>query len=407
MLYDVILIGSGPANLFAAMELVNSGDFKVLVLEKARRLNDSRNVSNGWLGGCARAGTDLFLEPGFGGKIEDKSVINTFVERLSEYCDVRQKVSKSKILKKTVKRMEDDGISLQEPDSIRLSEDKIIKLGDFFYSQLREKATVLHKTDIYAIEKDDSHFIVRSNQGCFEAKNIVLGAGRGGAKWLEGIKAFDLTYSQSAFDFGVRLEFPSLHLAEILDKTNAFRVKFGDYKTSAVVVHGSVETEEINHIKVANGRQSSLGRSYLCNMSFLKTYKSKDAYSEVYRLAEIVNILYDGQIFRESIQRVLSESCAVSPLEEFKSIREGLQELVRIFPKLSTKCIVYGPEVRLNAAEFNLSASFESDVKGLYIVGDMSGKTNSFVQAACSGLLAAENLKKTRKENEENSATNA
>lgn len=394
MIYDIALIGSGPANLFAAMEIVRHSDLKVLVLERARRLNDSRNVSNGWLGGCARASVNMFLTPGFGGEIEDQDIINLFVQRLVSYSDVKLKLSKPKILKKTVKRLSADGIILQEPESLPVSEDRMIKLGDFIYSELKEKATVIHKVDISAIHHDGERFEIETNQGTFKAKNTVLGMGRGGAKWLRDLEGSirKPETTSDGFEFGVRLEFHANSIDECLDKTDIFKLKFGDYKTSIPVVQGTVETEEVNNIKVSNGRQSSLGRNNLCNMSFTHKFLSDTAHDDIYRLSEIVNILCDGQLLREPISKILNGSSSVSPLKEFQVLRMGLQKLVRIFPNLATKCSVYGPEARLNAVKFNLSSSFETEIPNLYVVGDMSGITNSFVQAACSGLLAAQDL---------------
>lgn len=50
MIYDVAIIGSGPSGIFAALELVQNSGLSVLLIEKVKRIHDTRNVSNGWFG---------------------------------------------------------------------------------------------------------------------------------------------------------------------------------------------------------------------------------------------------------------------------------------------------------------------------------------------------------------------
>lgn len=394
IVYDCLLIGSGPATLFCAMELVRRDPSqKVLLLERARRLNDSRNVSNGWMGGCARATINLFLTPGFGGEVTDQATIDGFRDRFIAYSDIKPKIVKNRINKKTIRRMIENDVELVEPEMMPVSEDRMIKFADAIYTELKDRATVIHKTDIEYINQDKSGFIIGSNQGIFQARRLLLGTGRGGARWLSQTPHnLNLSSEQGTFDFGVRLEFPASSMAECLDRTSGFQLRFGDFKTSVATTHGAVETEETNHVKISNGRQSSLGRNSLCNFSLLQRFVSPNAHQDIYRLAEIVNILFDGQLMREPISRLLNGTSQVSPLKEFKSLRQGLVKLTELFPALADKCAVYGPEARLNSVRYNLSRNFETETSNLYIIGDMSGRTNSFVQAACSGLLAAEDI---------------
>ena len=114
---------------------------------------------------------------------------------------------------------------------------------------------------------------------------------------------------------------------------------------------------------------------------------------ELYRLVEIVNVLCDGQLLREPVSKLLTGKSIVSPIKEFEHIREGVAKLVSVFPKMGKRCTLYAPEARLNVKRYNLSPGWEStDTAGLYIVGDQSGRTKSFVQAACSGIQAAHDI---------------
>jgi flavin-dependent dehydrogenase len=45
-LYDVVIVGAGPAGIFTALELVKSGrDLKVLIIDKGRAIEDRSCVA--------------------------------------------------------------------------------------------------------------------------------------------------------------------------------------------------------------------------------------------------------------------------------------------------------------------------------------------------------------------------
>lgn len=394
LVYDLVLIGSGPATLFCAAEILKyNPNIKLLVLEKARRLNDSRNVAQGWLGGSARSNVNLFIDPGFGGYITEQQYISLFIERLVEYSGLKIKTSKPKLSKKIISRINELDINVEEPTTVPISEDRMIKLGDFLYSYLKANATVLHKINISAINVSEEGFNIDTNDGVFKAKKCILGVGRGGAKWFNSIdKNFSLSTSQDKYELGVRLEFPPQAMEEVLSKTHYFRFKFNEFKTTVPTFLGSVETEEIEDVKVSNGRVINSTKGLMANIGLMKTFYSENAQKDLYRLIEIANVLCDGQLLREPLSKFISGDSILAPVPEFDSLRTGMEKLVEAFPKLLKRCLVYAPEARLNTICFSLSPSMETEIDGLYIVGDMSGYTKSFVQAACTGLIAAKDI---------------
>jgi uncharacterized FAD-dependent dehydrogenase len=394
-IYDVIFVGSGVANLFAAMEL--SKKCKVLVLEKARRLNDSRNVNTGWFGGLARCPVNVFLDPGFGGSIQNQKVLDLFKKRLETYTATSLRVSSPKVLKKTVQRLEQTGISVFEPQTISLTEDKMDKLGKLFYKHLKENCTVLHKINVEAIHYINSHFEIDTNDGIYKGHNVCLGIGRGGANWLGSINHnLNLKHHESSFELGVRINTSIKSFYELFGKTPFWQLKFDEYKTTVPTIQGLVEAEEHGNLKMANGRSSSQMKHYMCNFGLLKTIKSENASVDSARLVEIANVLADGQILKEPILKLLSGQSILSPIKEYDELRYGLEKLISQFPELRRQGEVYFPECRINTVKYKVSNSFESEIPGLYILGDMSGHTKSFAQAASSGLLAAKNITKKR-----------
>ena len=79
-------------------------------------------------------------------------------------------------------------------------------------------------------------------------------------------------------------------------------------------------------------------------------------------------------------------------IPEFMDVMSGVTKLGELFPAIKKKSLIFGPESRLNSICFKLSPTMETTIDGLYIVGDMSGHTSSFVQAACSGIVAGNSL---------------
>lgn len=395
MIYDVIIVGAGAAGIFAAMELVTHSKLNVLVLEKARRLNDTRNTGLGWFGGSARSNVHMFVQPGFGGDVAQQRTIGMFTRRLDKYGGTKTKLLQSKITKKTLNAATEKGLSIDEPLTISYSEDKMIKLGNNLYTELKERATVFHKADIIGIKKEGAYFTVTTTDESFKSRACVLSMGRAGAEWLVSNPDFITpAFTQTSFDFGVKLEFPAAALKTYTTKNPYFRFRFDDFKTSVPSFAGSIETEEVNNVKIANFRNLKSVKGNLASMSLLKKFDSENSMKEAYRLCEITNILSEAQLLRESYNKWSNGTSLLSSLPEFEPLRLGLDKLVSMIPELKTRLMIYGPEARLNALNFTLDKNMQSSINNLYVVGDMSGKTNSFVQAACSGLLAAQAIMK-------------
>jgi uncharacterized protein len=85
--YDVIIVGGGPAGIFAAYELLCQGEHKILMLEKGNDISKREcpikkdglqcrhckpcSIVCGWGGAGAFSDGKLTLTPDFGGVLED------------------------------------------------------------------------------------------------------------------------------------------------------------------------------------------------------------------------------------------------------------------------------------------------------------------------------------------------
>lgn len=395
---DIAILGSGAASLFAAQELLNRGISNFIIIEKARRLNDARNVGLAWLGGAARSAAKVSFQAGFGGEIEDQEILDYTKSMFEAAYPGQMKLLNSKPPKSLSKRLDPLGITVQNPEVYGVTEDKFIKMGMDLYTKMRENATIIHKIDVKNITKDKGRFFIETNDRPITANKLIVGVGRSGHLWFDDLnKNFDLEHECGSFDLGYRLEVPLSILGKLIGKSKTTRFRFGDFKTSVPVFDGDIEAEEVGHVKISNGRSTKQGKKNMVNFSFLKKFNVPKSHKEAYRLTEIANILSDGQLLREPLSKILDGDSALEPVPEYATINEGLRVLADAIPEIKRKCYVYAPDSRLNAVRYKLSEGMESNVEGVYVIGDMTGLTKSFGQAAATGVLAARDLSKEKK----------
>ncbi len=71
-----------------------------------------------------------------------------------------------------------------------------------------------------------------------------------------------------------------------------------------------------------------------------------------------------------------------------------LEVLDQIMPGVnSSNTLLYAVETKYYSSKIKLTDNLETEIKGLYGIGDGAGVTRSLVQASVSGLVAARSIK--------------
>ena len=249
---------------------------------------------------------------------------------------------------------------------------------------------------------------------------VVLAMGLQGIPWIEKyMENHNSPLSGGPSGFGIRLETASDILAPLHEK-------FYDYKIVYERAGLSVRSFCCNHQGyVINERHTDLDVVNVNGHSFLDPKRRTQSSN----LAIMAKLDSGNQEFVRKISRDICTKAggsAYQPLMEFLNHRsivdnrymtnlqanyqplahlipqflyevfcEFIVELNHIVPVISPLSVLYAPEMKYYGRRVNVTPNWKSkDIENLYVIGSGSGHLDSFVAAALSGIIAAENIKK-------------
>ena len=452
-MYDVIIVGAGPAGIFSALELTKLSSLKVLLLERGKDLPERTCPMQGGYQNCARCSICATL-CGWGGagafsdgKLTLSSRIGGF---LNEYLPPGQLTELLHLVDSEFLKFGAPKKTYgNNPEDIRIIGEKALRAGlKFIPGVIRHLGTdrcreILkrikgHLSDHVDIDLETEvvDWIVGDGQtgGVVTAQGekipstyVILAPGRQGAGWLRGCALkHKLQLFNNPIDIGVRVEVPASIMDDLTEKI--YEGKFMYYskvfddpiRTFCMNPHGEVVTEQIDGIITVNGhsykdhRTDNTNFALLVSTDFTKPFNDPISYGRY--LAQLANLLGDGVIVQRlgdlrngrrsnesRIRKGIVEPTLkgatpgdlsfVLPYRYLQNIIEMLEALDRILPGIdSHHTLLYGVEVKFYSQRIKLTKTFESETRNLFMIGDGAGITRGLVQAASSGIVVAREL---------------
>jgi len=423
----IIIVGAGPAGLFAAYTLSKTNE--VILLEKRKFVGGSGLHSDG----------KLNFHPKIGGNLTEFMPDEEAWDLVYNVRDVFKKLgvemaqTDEEGFRKLKTKASRAGINFVRIEQNHIGSDYLPDVMDKM-KQILEENDVDIMLDTEAedvIIEGDRVKGISTESEFINGDAVLLAPGRIGSDWLINImNKIGIAMKYNPIDIGLRVEVPNSVMDEIIHDYGIWDPKFHMYtpsyddfvRTFCVCPSGYVVREPYgNGLFGANGhsmrdvRSSNTNFALLTRMSLTEPIENTTEYGR--RIAQLANTLGghkpllqrlgDLRNYRRSTWDRLSRSYVKPTLKDVtpgdismayprrvvNDLLEGLEMLDKVMPGIdSDSTLLYGPEIKFYAMRISTDNHLRTKIPNLYIAGDGAGVSRGIVGAAATGILASRGI---------------
>ena len=448
--FDVIIVGGGPAGLFAAHWLSEHSSLRVLLIDKGKPPL-KRHCPIGDRGCvhcrpcnilCGVGGAGLFSD----GKLNfihklGKTDLTQFLG-LAEACHLIDEteaifnrygmdgqvfptdMDAARTIRKEARK---HGIDLLLIRQKHLGSDNLPRHIEAMAREIEARGVLFHHSENVRdllVEHGRVTGVV-TDRDTYAAESVILAPGRVGAEWMGAIASRNgIGLSQRGIEVGVRVEVHNEIMQDlcqiIYDPTFFIRTARYDDQTRTFCTNfgGFVALENYQDFVCVNGHALMDRKSANTNFAFLSKViltdpvEDNQAYGEsIGKLATLIgggrpilqrygdlrrgrrstwNRIRNSYIEPTLTNVVCGDIAMALPERILTNLVDGLERLNQVIPGVANdETLLYAPEIKFFATQVETDSQLETVVRGLFVAGDGPGVAGNIVSAAATGLIAA------------------
>lgn len=441
--YDVIVVGAGPAGMFAVYEMLKRDPkLNIAIIERGSKIGKrkSNEVMMGFGGGGTYSDGKLHYTPVLSHKkalnllsVTDYIKIVNYVDSIFTDFGVNEKYYPKDIkrVQKLVEQAQKNDIKLYVRKSRHVGTDKLAKIvkkiQDYFEDN---KVTIFDETEVVdlIVQKGVCKGVLINNGKNIKSRITLVAPGRIGAGWLQDIcKKYKIGNIFDKVEVGVRVEFPESVMREYseLMYESIFEMRtrhFDDVvRTFCPCPYGQVSIEDYKGYVCVNGHTNSKHDSVNSNFAFVTEIELDEPIENTTlyarSIAELATTLGGGKPIlqrladlrsgRRSTWKRINKSYVIPTLIDVtpgdismglpyritKNLLEGLEKLDKVMPGINAgSTLLYAPEVKYRGSRIKTNKRLETKVKNLYVAGDGAGVSGNIIGAAATGIIAGRGM---------------
>lgn len=401
-IYDVGIIGIGVAGAFACYKIAKEyKNLKVIGFDIGRPPQKRRRQIEGYLGCLPNSDGKLYLNDI--NKVSELIGAKKTKAAHAEFDEIIAKINnfktvKDKPLSATVdKKLKKFGYDSYANDYIQMYPKDIHLLSKYLSEGNQNSNNMKFNFDeeVQSIHKQNDIFTINTFEGNeFKCKKLIIAVGRSGWRWSKELYSnFGIIDNNDIARFGIRVECNS-NIMKDFSKSNCTILKGSELEIGPLSWFGTVIPED--HVDLAisafrsnenRWKSEKVSFSVIGNRLF-----PKKGFEQTDRIGKLTFVLANDRIIKEKISFITAGKSKISIIPEYDWLKETINDLSNIIPDIS-KAYFHVPTISPLPPKINIGANLESEIEGMFIIGESAG-VSGILSAAIMGLHVVNEIAK-------------